>query len=273
MFLSNVFFRYTAVALCSMFLVTTTVVADGTGEAVVVEQTVTPEKNRETEVQLSNDRIEQQELRKLMNLTLVGTVLSDSGKPVAIIEDKGTNSQRFYRLDEWIKGGRITKILRDRIVLVKNGIEIEMKLNSGTRRSSVSPAIANRDTDTENIVSIRPSPAETTNVSNNVTGFDKIEKKDLKALSKLKKFDVPVALLRDGRMQIGVIEPEGTLSKIGLRHGDIIISINAQIPGNDISFPEAVNLALAEDGNTLRIELERNEKFEVVYLDIDDSSK
>ena len=134
--------RYTVVTVSVMLPFITTALAEGTDEPVEVEQTVKPDGNREeaiqstpdvpTEKMSENDEIIVAKLKEQINFTLVGTILSDTGKPVAIIEDHRTNEQKFYRLNDGIIGGRIIEIFKDKIVLAKDGVKVEVKLNSGT---------------------------------------------------------------------------------------------------------------------------------------------
>ena len=266
MFLSKVDYRCAAVMICGIFLTINTVAADGTEESVVAEQTVKSEINRVAEVQLSKHQVEQQKLRELMNFTLVGTVLSDAGKSIAIIEENRTNEQKFYRMGDLVRGGRITKILKDRIVLTKNGIDIELRLNGGTSRGTGTTMIPESSGDLET------GQDSTMSAETIVEGshFPKIERKALEELSQLPKFSLPVTQQQNGGFHIDSAEKDGPLWKLGLKPGDVIVSFNARVPDVGSSFSNAVAQALSQNEGVLRLEVENDGKPDVLYLEIDD---
>ena len=75
-----------------------------------------------------------------------------------------------------------------------------------------------------------------------------------------------------GRFHIGFVLTGGVLAQLGLRARDIIVTVNARKSDASTSFPEAVAKALEENEEVLRLELERDDNMESVYLEIDDSS-
>jgi type II secretory pathway component PulC len=62
------------------------------------------------------------------SLLLVGVIMPDGGEPVAILEDPATHEQEIYPLGAQIGNVRLTKILRDRVVLTSGGSDIEVRL-------------------------------------------------------------------------------------------------------------------------------------------------
>jgi hypothetical protein len=70
------------------------------------------------------------------SLVLVGTVIRDGGEPMAILEDSRTHEQELYPLGATIGNVRLTRILRDRVVLTSGGSDMEIRL---ARPSSLPP--------------------------------------------------------------------------------------------------------------------------------------
>ena len=60
---------------------------------------------------------------------LVGVVIPEAGEPMAIVEDPQTHKQTIRTLGAQIGDVRLTKILRDRVVLTSSGdVAIEVRL-------------------------------------------------------------------------------------------------------------------------------------------------
>jgi hypothetical protein len=59
---------------------------------------------------------------------LVGVIIPDTGEPMAIMEDPQTHEQEIHALGAQIGDVRLTKILRDRVVLTSGGVAIEVRL-------------------------------------------------------------------------------------------------------------------------------------------------
>jgi type II secretory pathway component PulC len=72
-------------------------------------------------------------------LLLVGVIMPEGSEPKAILEDTATHEQEIYPLGAQIGGVRLTKILRDRVVLTSNGGDVEVRL-AGSAQPPPSPA-------------------------------------------------------------------------------------------------------------------------------------
>ena len=59
---------------------------------------------------------------------LVGVIMSETGESMAILEDALTHEQELHPLDAQIGGVRLTRILRDRVVLTSEGVAVEVRL-------------------------------------------------------------------------------------------------------------------------------------------------
>ena len=59
---------------------------------------------------------------------LVGVIIPEAGEPMAITEDPQTHEQQLHPLGAEIAGGRLTKILKDRVVFTAGDVAIEVRL-------------------------------------------------------------------------------------------------------------------------------------------------
>ena len=238
------------------------------------EAAVEPESDPQEGKLSENDKINAARLKKLLNITLVGIVLSDAGKSVAIIEDNRSDEQKFYRPNDWIRGGRIIKILKDRVVILKNGVDIELRINSGTNRGKVVPIAEKSYDNTENIQIASPD-SKMAEVEEHNTGFPKVERKLLESIANAVDFSIPVTTLDDGRFRVDNVQPDSALFKLGLRNGDVISRVNALVQDKDVSFSQAVAQGLEQNlgKNIIRLEIERDGDLGAVYFEIEDSSE
>ena len=182
-----------------------------------------------------------------VKLVLVGTVLSGAGKSIAIFEDNKTNAQQFHRLGDTIEDGRIIKILKDRVFLSKNDVEVELKIGYG-----IGSTFVQDQTQVDDNVGVDQSV--TTNMLQPMTGD-----------TDMSELDINVSQIYEGGAEVLDIEEDGILSKLGLRPGDIIRNINHRNTDADLSFSEAVVQDIRSGNNMLRLELERDGEEKVIY--------
>lgn len=183
-----------------------------------------------------------------VNLVLVGTVLSDAGKSVAIFEDSRTNAQQFHELGDEMEYGRITKILKDKVFLVKNGDEVELKIGFGSGGGSF---------------------VEDHSQANESGGIDQsMTTNVMKPFTRdvdLSELEVNVSQIYEGGAEVLDVEEDGLLSKLGLQPGDIIRNINLRETDADLSFSEAISQDIESGKEQLRLELERNGEKKIIY--------
>ena len=281
MYLSNIVCRYMFVVICAIILVLTTVLADRAAESSGVKQVVKQEGNKavavpstsdpQPEMTSENDKFIIEKLKKMFNVTLVGTVISDTGKPVAIIEDNRSKVQKFYRLGDMIKGGRITGIYKDRFMLIKNGVEIELKLNSGTSHDKMGYIAGEDDNHLE--AATVGQISKTAEVEVFDSGFPKIQRAILDSIIHAENFTIPVTILDDGRFLVDDVQPDSVLSKLGFRSGDVVaFGVLIQDKGVSSSKAFAQGLQQRFGENILRMEVEHDGKMEMLYIEIEDSS-
>lgn len=274
MFNSYVVYRY-SVAMCLIYLIFVSidviasdapVVSETTKEHVGIKEADAQTESDQQEGMLSeNDKRTMEKLKSVFNCTLVGTVISDAGKPVAIIEDNRSKVQKFYRQGDWIKGGRITEIVKDRVVIIKDGVAVELSLDSGSSRGTGVNIVENFDTEAISLVS-----AKTTIEASDV-GIPKINREDLESIINAKEFDLPITMLDGGRLRIDDVPSNSNLNKLGLGVGDVIHTHNDQHAG--VSSGEAFAQVLQQEfgENILRLEVEHQDgKPDVLYIEIDD---
>ena len=204
-------------------------------------------KHVEAGNQIPGAFISEEPVQTNVNLVLVGTVLSDAGKSVAIFEDNKTNAQQFHRLGDTMEGGRITKILKDRVFLAKDDVEVELKIGYG-----IGSTFVQDQTQVDDNVGVDQSV--TTNMLQPMTGD-----------TDMSELDINVSQIYEGGAEVLDIEEDGILSKLGLRPGDIIRNINHRNTDADLSFSEAVVQDIRSGNNMLRLELERDGEEKVIY--------
>ena len=238
--ISNKFCRYTVATICgTCFLVIMSMFG-------VTDKHVEAVENQIPGAVINKESV-QSTINANVNLVLVGTVLSDAGKSVAIFEDNKTNSQQFHRLGDTIEGGRITMILKDRVFLTKDDVEVELKIGYGTGGTFVQDQGQSYDSGGDDQLI-------TTNTLKPLAGDE-----DLSELEN------NVTQIYEGGAEVIEVEEDGLLSKLGLRPGDIIRHVNSHMPDLDLSFSEAVAQDIKNGEGQLRLEMERDGEKKIIY--------
>ena len=238
----------TTILIVAMYLVAFPVSV--AGEPVMTGQAPVDSNSEQASSAGSVDSSRQKEL----DLVLLGTVLHDPGKPMAIIQIGKTGNQELLWLGDIVEGGRITKILRDRVTLTFEDIEIDLQLTGGARGTPTAVAA--------NTGSVQPP------LSRLEHGFWHIKRENLDQLSSTRELIREVTLLDAGGVRIDKVQADGLFHMLGLKTGDIISNINGQVPDADLTLKQLIEQT--EMGETmLRIEIDRQGEFDVVYFEID----
>lgn len=203
----------------------------------------------------SSDSLEASSQSKL-DLTLLGTVLPDVAEAMAIIQLGKTGEQALFRVDDVVGGGRVTRILRDRVVLTFADGEIELSLDGVALASSMP---ADQATATERV---RPPLTKTEG------GFWRVERESLDELSRGPERAAQVTSLGPGGVLVDNVQADDLFHKLGLKKGDVISSVNGQVPGADRSFQQAIAQTVAREEGILRLEVERQGLMDVLYYEI-----
>jgi general secretion pathway protein C len=178
-----------------------------------------------------------------LKLRLVGTNVSNGSKPLAIIEDTTKSDQDVFELNEDIFGqAKLMEVLPESVKIQYQGKFETLLLEDGdlTTRGSA-PTGAGRDDETEFAV----AESELTEALANLPLL----------LSQAR----AVPYFRNGQsvgMRLFAIRKESLYEKLGLRNGDIILSVNE----NSLSDPtQALKLfEQLKSDRSINLKLERN---------------
>ncbi len=186
------------------------------------------------------------------DLVLRGTVLHEAGKLMAIIQVGKAGEQELYRIGDVVAGGRLTKIQRDRVTLTFAETEVELHLTGGGTAAAEMLS-----------TSLVQPPLHQTE-----QGFWRVERETLDRLSRAPELITQVTSLGAEGVRVDKVQADDLFYKLGLQQGDIILSINADVPGSDDSMKQAIaNMGMSEP--MLRLEIERQGLMDVLYYEID----
>lgn len=194
------------------------------------------------------------------DLALVGVVVRQDGQPLAIIEDRGTRKQTLYKLGALVRGGRVTSIAEDRVVLTFTGGDVELRLAtspSGTTAATQSPAPP-----TVAAAPSVPVVAATPPVNDH---FQQIDRATLGRF--LGALDLVTGVTAvDGGVKVADVRGASLFQALGLSKGDLIKNVNGKVPGAGGSLSQVIQQA-AQQG-MMRFELQRDGRPDVKYLQI-----
>jgi type II secretion system protein C len=187
-----------------------------------------------------------------LDLLLLGTVLHDAGKPIAIIQVGKTGEQDLYRIGDVVASGRLTKILHDRVTLTFAETEVELDLAGGGAAAAATSATGG----------VQPPLRQTEQ------GFWRVERKNIDQLSRAPELIKQVTSLGAEGVRVDKVQTDDLFHKLGLQQGDIILSINARVPGSDVSMKQAIaHMGMSEP--MLRLEIKRQGQMDVLYYEFD----
>ncbi|MFQ5588417.1 MAG: type II secretion system protein GspC [Nitrospiria bacterium] len=210
-----------------------------------------------------------------LNLSLIGTAVSNEGRPFAIIKDPKEKKQTLYRKGEKIGAltgktadnrPRIVEIHRNKIVLLRGGkretLEVSDKPKKNTPRRRTPARAAARS----------PASAGSTirQVSEGQWVLDRRELDDaLKNLPQLLTKARVIPSFKDGKpdgFRIFAIAKNSLYAKIGLQNGDILHRIN----GVDVKSPQNFMKVIEQlkDESRINVDLVRNNKKETFNYEI-----
>lgn len=166
-----------------------------------------------------------------LNAKLIGTVVSDIEKfSFAIIMDTTTNESGVYRVNDMLLNeARILKIERNRVIILRNGVQESLVVYESEFDSS-GQQIAS-------LPSVVPVPDIRQEAPNRYVIPREEVDRQTQNLGKLMTEARLVPNLEGGKIngyKIFAIKPDSLYTKIGLQNGDIIYKVN----GIDISDPE-----------------------------------
>ena len=213
-------------------------------------------KSNKKETSYSKKVTEERPITKL-NLALKGTITGDSKDSFAIIEDKDKRKQDLYRLNDTVKDATVMKILEDRVILMRNGQEEILSISY----EKVSPK---READKRKI----SRPVERISSTKYVLDREAVNS----TLGNLNQFMTQLNVkpyLEFGKpagFQISRIKPGSLISKMGLRNGDIIKSVNNMTIDNP---EQAIGVyQQLQNESSFSIEVERRKKRKTFQYEI-----
>lgn len=215
----------------------------------------TPPKELPTRVDIDLTALKPTELK----LKLWGTITGEDGLTRAVIEDQTTREQAFFRAGEEVASAKIKMILREKVVLSVNGkdeiLEIEQPTGRGgpglaTRAVPSSPA-ANR---LATAPPVAPSPAEPRSIRMKLSRLGPISD-DPQDWAKEAAAEPYLSEEGETGLMMNRITPSSPLRRLGIRNGDVIVSINDQ-PVTALGDIFETLMSIAE-GETLRLNVKR----------------
>jgi len=169
---------------------------------------------------LDVDKLKQTDLK----LRLWGTGTGRDGQAYAVIEDQKTREQTLYRLGDTIQNAVVKMVLREKVVLNKNGQdEVLTQEEPGVVKTSA-PGPARADAG----AAVRPPVAEPVQ---QVTVSHEQAEQAMENLGDLLNQATFRPHIEDGRpagISITGIKPNAIFRKLRLRNGDIITGVNGQ---------------------------------------------
>ena len=166
--------------------------------------------------EMQTEKIEDLEHTSL-KIALMGTVVDDRDKAIAVIEESDKKKQDLYRVGDTIQNAVVKKILRGKVVLSIDGKEeiLTMEESSADRRGKEPP----------------PSKPRFIEGGDNIVLSHADLERSLENIHQLLSQAKVRPRFRDGKTQglsITNIKPSSLFEKLGLRNGDIIQGIDGR---------------------------------------------
>lgn len=187
--------------------------------------------------------------QEVTSFDLKGTVAGGASFGFIIIEERGKNKQRLYRLGDMIGSAKLVKITRNTAVIRDGGREITLKIKETPEGSLLSRS--------------QVPQANTPNSSMALSKGEVNEKlRDLKTImSQAAVRPYFEAGAQEGFI-ISDIKPDSLYQKLGLQNGDIIIDVNSKRMQSADDILQMVNIM--QSGGSIALSLKRNGKAETI---------
>ncbi len=187
--------------------------------------------------------------QEVTSFDLKGTVAGGSSFGFIVIEERGKNKQRLYRLGDMIGSARLIKITRNTAIIKSGDREITLKI---------------KETPEGSLLSRSQAPQASIPSSGMALSKSEINEKlrDLKTI-------LTQAVVRpyfEAGTQEGLIvsdiKPDSLYQKLGLQNGDIIIDVNSKRMQTADDALQMVNIM--QSGGSIAMSLKRNGKVETI---------
>jgi len=191
-----------------------------------------------------------------LKLKLWGTITGEDGLTRAVIEDQTQHEQAYYRAGEEVASAKIKMILREKVVLSVKGEDqiLEMEQPTGVG----GPAVLSRVGPTANHPVASPPSAPRAPVTRSIRmklsrlGTISDNPEDWNKDASVSPF---VSDSGEPGLTINRITPSSPLRRLGIRNGDVVVSINDQPVGELADIFETL-MELSE-GETLSLNVKR----------------
>ena len=180
---------------------------------------------------------------------LKGTIAGGDSFGFIVIEERGKNKQRLYRLGDMIGSARLIKITRNTAIIRSEGREITLKI---------------KDTPEGSLLSRSQAPQASIPSSGMVLSKGEVNEK-LRDLKTIMTQAVVRPYFEDGAQEgfiVSDIKPNSLYQKLGLHNGDIIIDVNGKPVQTADDILQMVNIM--QTGGSIDVSLKRNGEFETI---------
>jgi general secretion pathway protein C len=187
--------------------------------------------------------------QEVTSFDLKGTVSGGASFGFIVIEEKGKNKQRLYRLGDMIGSARLIKITRNTAIIKSTDREITLKIKETPEGSLLSRSSAPQ--------------ADMPNSGMALSRGEVNEKlRDLKTIMTQAAVRPYFEAGAQEGFIISDIKPESLYQKLGLQNGDIIIDVNGKRMQTADDILQLVNIM--QSGGNITLSLKRNGKAETI---------
>jgi type II secretion system protein C len=198
------------------------------------------------------------------NYILMGTITGPGGHSWAILQEKGSRKQQFFRMHGNVDGGRIVKVSRDQIQIEREGKREILTLS--VEKTASRPA-------GKLLPPPRPAHSKGPEVKRLSANRFLVNREDVTAaVGNINQFMTQARLRPHFEMgkpsgyAVSEVVPGSLMEKLGLKNNDIIKKVNGLL----VTRPEEVMQAYAQlqrDSN-IEVEVERGGRTEVLRYEI-----
>jgi general secretion pathway protein C len=186
---------------------------------------------------------------EVSSFDLKGTIAGGASFGFIIVEEKGKNKQRLYRLGDMIGQARLIKITRNTAIIKSEGREITLKI---------------KETPEGSLLSRQQGPQAQMPSSGMALSKGEVNEKlrDLKTIMT----QAAVRPYFEGGEQEGFIvsniKPDSLYQKLGIQNGDIITEVNGNQMQSADDLLQMINIM--QSGGNIALSLKRNGKAETI---------
>jgi general secretion pathway protein C len=189
--------------------------------------------------------------QEVTSFDLKGTIAGGASFGFIVIEERGKNKQRLYRLGDMIGSARLIKITRNTAIIKSGDREITLKIKETPEGSLLSrPGEA---------VMEAPAYPSAVSLSRREVSEKLGDLKTIMTQALVRPFFV--AGVQEGFI-ISEIKPDSLYQKLGLQNGDIIMDVNNKRMQSAEDALQLVNLM--QSGGNVALSIKRNGQVEII---------